>query len=216
MIYDYGYTNLIMSRVKRVHTRRVEKMNNKQSKGQQIGYIRVSSVGQNTERQLDGITFDRTFTDKCSGSNTERPQLQAMLKHVREGDTIHVHSIDRLARSLRDLGQIVDELQEKGVGIIFHKSNLTFVGNPSEVDKLLLNMLGAVAEFERGMIRERQAEGIEKAKAKGKYQGRRADTDKHERISQLKAEGKSLREIAKTVGCSLSTVQRALKGSTSP
>lgn len=189
-------------------------MNNNQSKGQQIGYIRVSSVGQNTERQLDGITIDELFEDKCSGASTDRPELQAMLKHVRKGDTIHVHSIDRLARSLRDLGQIIDDLQEKGVGIIFHKNNLTFSGNPSPTDKLLLNMLGAVAEFEREMIRERQAEGIEKAKANGKYQGRRADINKHERISQLKAEGQSLREIAKTVGCSLSTVQRALKSNT--
>lgn len=188
-------------------------MNNTQSKGQQIGYRRVSSVGQNTERQLDGLTFDRTFEDKCSGSTTNRPQLQAMLKHVREGDTIHVHSIDRLARSLRDLGQIIDDLQERGVGIKFHKNNLSFSGSPSPTDKLLLNMLGAVAEFERELIRERQAEGIEKAKADGKYQGRKADTDKHKTIRQLKAEGKSLRGIAKTVGCSLSTVQRALKDS---
>ena len=189
-------------------------MNNKHSKGQNVGYIRVSSAGQNTERQLDGMTFDELFIDKCSGSSTDRPQLQAMLKHVREGDTIHVHSIDRLARSLRDLGQIVDDLQDKGVGITFHKNDMSFSGKPSKTDKLLLNLLGAIAEFERELIRERQAEGIEKAKAKGKYQGRRADINKHERISQLKAEGKSLREIAKTVGCSLSTVQRALKGDT--
>lgn len=181
------------------------------SKGQEVGYIRVSSVGQNTERQLDGIELDRVFEDKCSGSNTDRPQLQAMLKHVREGDTIHVHSIDRLARSLRDLGQIIDDLQYQGVSIHFHKNNLKFSGKPSPSEKLMLNMLGAFAEFEREIIRERQAEGIAKAKAKGKYQGRKPDTDRQERIRELKAEGKSFRKIAEIVGCSLSSVQRALK-----
>lgn len=183
------------------------------SKGQHVGYIRVSSVGQNTDRQLDniGIELDRVFVDKCSGSNTDRPQLQALRVHVREGDTVHVHSIDRLARSLKDLGQIIDEFQREGVSIHFHKNNLKFSGKPSPSEKLMLNMLGAFAEFEREIIRERQAEGIAKAKAKGKYQGRKPDTDRQERIRELKAEGKSFRKIAEIVGCSLSSVQRALK-----
>lgn len=181
------------------------------AKGQDVGYIRVSTIDQNIDRQLTDIELDRVFIDKCSGSTTDRPELKAMLKHVREGDTIHVHSIDRLARSLRDLGNIVDELQSQGVSIHFHKNNLKFSGEPSPSDKLLLNMLGAVAEFEREIIKERQAEGIAKAKAKGKYKGRKPDIDKHERIRILRhEEGMSLRKIAEAVGCSLSSVQRAL------
>lgn len=181
-----------------------------ESKGKQIGYIRVSAAYQNTERQLSGMKLDRMFEDKCSGSTTERPQLQAMLDYVREGDVIHVHSIDRFARSMRDLQNMVTDLQAKGVGLVFKKENLTFGANPSPMDKLLFNMLGAFAEFEREMIRERQAEGIAKAKEKGVYQGRKPDTDKHERIKKLRAEGVSLRKIAEKVGCSLSSVQRAL------
>ncbi|WP_257287647.1 recombinase family protein [Endozoicomonas sp. SESOKO2] len=179
--------------------------------GANVGYIRVSSADQNTDRQLADLKLDRVFIDKCSGSTTDRPELKEMLRYVREGDTIHVHSIDRLARSLRDLGQIVDDLQNQGVGIHFHKNNLKFSSHSSPSDKLLLNMLGAVAEFEREIIRERQAEGIAKAKAKGVYKGRKPNIDKHERIRMLRhEEGMSLRKIAEAVGCSLSSVQRAL------
>lgn len=189
-------------------------MDKEQGKGEQIGYIRVSTVEQNTERQLDGLELDRIYTDKCSGSNTNRPQLLAMIDYAREGDTIHVHSIDRLARSTKDLEQLVHDLQEKGVSLKFHNPTLTFSGKPDPAEQLLFTMLGAVAQFERAIIKERQAEGIAKAKAKGKYQGRRADKDKHERLRQLRAEGKSLNEIATMTECSLSTVKRAVKGIT--
>ena len=138
-----------------------------------VGYCRVSSLDQNTERQLDGIKLDKVFTDKASGKDTNRPQLQAALEYLRDGDLFMVHSMDRLARSLDDLRRIVKELTEKGVQVQFVKEGLTFTGDDKPMSNLLLSMLGAVAEFERSMIRERQREGIELAKKKGVYKGRK-------------------------------------------
>lgn len=141
-------------------------------KGKTIGYVRVSSADQNTERQLDGIELDRVFEDRCSGKDTKRPELQAMLGYVRDGDTLYVHSMDRLARNTVDLLQLVERLTQDGVTVTFTKQNLTFTGEPSPMNMLLLTMLGAMAQFERALIRERQAEGIRIAKAKGVYKGR--------------------------------------------
>ncbi|MFC0170230.1 recombinase family protein [Pseudoduganella danionis] len=138
-----------------------------------VGYVRVSSVDQNLARQLEGMKLDRVFEDKVSGKDTKRPALQEMLLYVREGDTLHVHSIDRLARNLVDLRKLVETLNSKGVIVTFHKEALTFSpdqSNPMSV--LMLNMMGAFAEFERSMIRERQREGIAAAKAQGKTTGR--------------------------------------------
>ncbi|GAA5441664.1 recombinase family protein [Deinococcus caeni] len=143
------------------------------SKGKRIGYIRISSTDQNTARQLDGIEVDKTFTDKISGKNTDRPQLNALLDYVREGDTVLVHSMDRLARNLDDLRQLVQSLTAKGVNVQFTKENLTFTGEDSPMATLLLSVMGAFAEFERAIIRERQREGIEAAKKKGVYKGRK-------------------------------------------
>jgi len=141
-------------------------------KGQRIGCVRVSSVDQNTDRQLDGIELDRVFADKASGKNAgDRPQLQELLGYAREGDTIIVHSIDRLARNLDDLRRLVNDLTSRGVRIQFVKETLTFSGDDSPMSRLLLSMMGAFAEFERAIIRERQREGIEKAKKKGVYKG---------------------------------------------
>jgi len=139
----------------------------------QVGYIRVSSVEQNTDRQLADVQLDETFTDKLSGKDTQRPQLQACLKHLRKGDTLHVHSIDRLARNLTDLMDIVKELTERGVTIKFHKEGLVFTGdnNNNPMQDLQLHMMGAFAQFERSLIRERQREGIAAAKAAGKQVG---------------------------------------------
>ena len=138
-----------------------------------VGYCRVSSLDQNIERQLDGIQLDKVFTDKASGKDTNRPQLQAALEYLRDGDLFMVHSMDRLARSLDDLRQIVRGLTEKGVQVQFVKEGLTFTGEDKPMSNLLLSMLGAVAEFERSMIRERQREGIELAKKRGVYKGRK-------------------------------------------
>jgi DNA invertase Pin-like site-specific DNA recombinase len=138
-----------------------------------VGYRRVSSLDQNSERQLEGVNLDKVFTDKASGKDTKRPQLQAALEYLREGDLFVIHSMDRLARNLDDLRRIVFDLTKKGVHVQFVKENLTFTGEDSPMANLLLSLLGAVAEFERSMIRERQREGIELAKKKGVYKGRK-------------------------------------------
>ena len=135
-----------------------------------IGYIRVSTVEQNTDRQLDGLQFDKTFTEKCSGGSTNRPALEAMLEFVREGDTVIVHSIDRLARNSVDLLRLVSDFKTLGVSVVFHRENLTFsAGHQDPMNELMLSMIGAFAQFERSVLKERQAEGIEKAKKKGVY-----------------------------------------------
>src|ERR1019366_1831007 len=135
-----------------------------------VGYRRVSSVDQSTERQLEGIQLDKVFTDKASGKDTNRPQLQAALEYLREGDLLLAHSMDRLARSLDGLRKIVLDLTSRGVHVQFVKENLTFTGEDAPMSTLLLALLGAVAEFERSMIRERQREGIALAKKAGLYQ----------------------------------------------
>lgn len=142
-------------------------------KGQEVGYIRVSSMLQNTARQLDGVPLDKVFEDRASGKDTKRPQLDACLTHLREGDSLHVHSMDRLARSVDDLRRLVKGLTARGVVVRFHKEGLTFTGEDSPMANLLLSMLGAVAEFERALILERQREGIAIAKAEGAYKGRK-------------------------------------------
>ena len=174
----------------------------------QVGYVRVSSVDQNTDRQLDGIALDKMFVDKVSGATTDRPQLLAMLDYVREGDCIVVHSIDRLARSLGDLLSLVESLTAKGVAIRFHKEQLHFTGDDNPTQHLMLSMMGAVAQFERSMIKERQREGI--AKAKGVYKGRVKTVD-DEAIRAEIAAGSSFRKTAEKLNVSLSTVQRAMR-----
>src|SRR5262245_7917433 len=142
-------------------------------KTQRVGYVRVSSVDQNEARQLDGIALDKTFTDKCSGKDTNRPALQQALGYLRDGDKLLVHSMDRLGRNTEDLLRIVRELTERGVTVEFVQNRLTFNGSADKMAKLMLTMLAAVAEFERGLAKERQREGIALAKAKGKYKGRK-------------------------------------------
>src|SRR3954447_9398345 len=137
--------------------------------GQRIGYIRVSTLDQQTERQLEGLVLDQTFTDKASGKDTNRPQLEQMLRFARRGDTVVVHSMDRLARNLDDLRRIVHTLTGKGVRIAFVKEQLTFTGEDSPMASLLLSVMGAFAEFERALIHERQREGIALAKQRGAY-----------------------------------------------
>lgn len=176
-----------------------------------VAYIRVSSEDQNTDRQLDGIVVDRTFTDKVSGATTNRPALSEMLDYVRDGDTIHVHSIDRLARSLADLLTLVTDLRKAGVCVHFHKEQLLFTSEVNPTQELMLSMMGAVAEFERAIIKERQREGIAKAKAKGVYRGRVKKVDDQAIRDAMGQEGASFRKVAADLGVSLSTVQRAMK-----
>jgi DNA invertase Pin-like site-specific DNA recombinase len=177
-----------------------------------VGYIRVSTVDQNTDRQLDGIEREKTFTDKVSGATTKRPQLQACLEYLREGDTLHVHSIDRLARNLEDLQATVRVLTGRGVAVRFHKEGLTFSGQDDPMARLMFQMMGAFAEFERALIRERQREGIAKAKAEGKHLGReRKLSAKLEAEIKAKAEaGAEKKALAAEYGISRQTLYRAL------
>lgn len=181
--------------------------------GQKIGYIRVSSTDQNTERQLDGLAMDRVFTDKVSGKSTDRPQLQEMLRFVREGDHLYVHSMDRLARNLVDLRQMVQELTGRGVKVTFAKEGLVFNGEDAAMSVLLLSVMGAVAEFERSLLRERQAEGIRIAKTKGVYKGRKASLTKFqmEDIQQRIAAGVPKAKVAREFKCSRETLYKYLR-----
>lgn len=141
--------------------------------GQRVGYVRVSTTDQSNARQLDGITLDRVFADAASGATADRPKLQALLTYVREGDTVYVHSLDRLGRSLRDVQEIIETLTARGVRVEVTTQGLVFTGDDSPMTTLLLQMLAAVSEFELAQIRERQAQGIAKARAAGRYTGRK-------------------------------------------
>jgi DNA invertase Pin-like site-specific DNA recombinase len=176
-----------------------------------VAYIRVSSADQNVDRQLDGLTFTKTFTDKVSGATTDRPQLQAMIEFTREGDCIHVHSIDRLARSLEDLLKLVKDFTAKGIAVKFHKEALHFTGEHNPMQDLMLSMIGAVAQFERSMIKERQREGIAKAKAKGVYKGRTKAVSNDDIQKAITVDKLSYRDAAKALGVSVSSIQRAMK-----
>lgn len=180
----------------------------KATHGKTVGYIRVSSIGQNDARQLDGIALDKTFTDKASGKDTQRPQLQAMLDYVREGDHVYVHSMDRLARSLSDLEGIVKGLTGRGVAVTFTTQAMTFTGEDSPMNTLMLQLLGAVGQFERSLILERQREGIAIAKAKGVYKGRKPSLDdaRKAELRTLVAQGMPKAQIAAKLGISRTTL----------
>jgi DNA invertase Pin-like site-specific DNA recombinase len=186
------------------------------SKHQTVAYIRVSSVQQNTDRQLVDVERDKDFIEKVSAKSTERPQLKAMLEHVREGDTVVVHSMDRLARNTKDLLEIVETLKANGVSIKFIKENLAFkAGTDNSMSNLLLTMLGAVAQFERELMLERQREGIEVAKQKGLYKGRKSSIDR-ENIMEDITNGLSVRKTALKHKIANSSVSRIVKESKQP
>jgi DNA invertase Pin-like site-specific DNA recombinase len=182
--------------------------------GKRIGYIRVSTLEQNTSRQLEGIQIDIPYVDHASGKDANRPQLQAMLKNLRDGDHVIVHSMDRLSRNLIDLRCIVEEITDKGAAVQFMKENMQFCGNSEDsMNRLLLNMLGSFAEFERSLLRERQMEGIAIAKAKGVYTGRKL-TLAPIQIADLKlkdSQGIPKSKIARFFGISRQTVYHYLK-----
>jgi DNA invertase Pin-like site-specific DNA recombinase len=182
-------------------------------KGQDVGYIRVSSISQNTERQLADVQLDSIFTDKASGKNTDRPELARCLGHLREGDTLHVHSIDRLARNLKDLQSIVETLTKKGVSVNFHKENLIFEASTTNpMQTLMFQMLGAFAEFERKLIRERQKEGIEMARAQGKKLGApmKLTAAQSEEIKARALAGEDRSKIAREFGISRPTLYKII------
>lgn len=176
-----------------------------------VGYLRVSSIDQNEERQLDGVGLDKSFVDKASGGSTKRPALEELQEYVRHGDTIHVHSIDRLARDLNDLLGLIKDFTERGVGVKFHKENLSFTGDENPFQTLQLQVIGAVAQFERSIIKERQREGIEKAKGRGVYRGRKPSIAV-DKVKELKEQGVGPAAIAKQLGIARSSVYRLLEG----
>jgi len=178
-----------------------------------IGYIRVSSCDQNISRQLEGVALDRVFVDKASGKDTLRPELENLKQFARDGDTVVVHSMDRLARNLDDLRQIVRALVSKGAKVQFAKESLTFSGDDSPLANLLLSVMGAFAEFERSLIRERQMEGIALAKQRGAYHGRKrtlSGADVSELLSRVAA-GEKKAQIARDFNISRETLYKYLR-----
>lgn len=176
-----------------------------------IGYIRVSSEGQNVDRQLEGVNLDRKFTDKLSGATKDRPQLQACLSYIRSGDTLHIHSIDRLARSLRDLQEIVDTLVSRNITVQFHSERLTFTNEDNPVSTMMLQMLGMIAQFERTLTRKRQREGIDIAKSKGKHLGRpKLDPTLRDQAISLSIQGLNITQIAKAMKLSRPSISKLL------
>lgn len=181
--------------------------------GKNVGYVRVSTGGQNVGRQLAGVELDKVFTDRCSGGSAERPALVEMLDWIRENDVVHVHSMDRLARNVSDLRKLVAGINREGASVRFHKEGLEFSGEDSPMTELLLNLLGAVAQFERSLIRERQREGIEAAKKRGAYKGRKKALCSAS-ISDLKARraaGEGVASLARKFGVSRQTVYSYLR-----
>ena len=177
-------------------------------KGQTVGYVRVSTADQNTERQLDGLQLDKVFTDHASGKDTNRPQFQAMRAHVREGDELVVHWMDRLARSTVDMLNTVEELTSKGVRVRFLKEGLTFGDTNNPCNELMLTIMAAVAQFERALLLERQREGIAVAKTKGVYKGRvpSLTEDQAADVDFRMADGGSASELAREFRVSRATV----------
>lgn len=175
-----------------------------------VGYRRVSSASQSLDRQ-ELVGCDKVFEEKLSGAKRDRPELNRLLDYIRDGDEVRVHSIDRLARDLRDLQSIIEQINDKGATITFLKEQLTF--KPSaEADsfaKLQLHLIGAFAEFERSIIRERQREGIARAKERGVYAGRKASIDATQ-VKQMHEEGLGATAIAKALGIGRASVYRLL------
>lgn len=180
-----------------------------------IGYARVSSAGQDLSIQLDALKAngcERVFAEKRSGRSAEdRTALREAIDFARDGDAILVTRLDRLARSMRDLHNLLDEMTAKGVG--FRCLNQAEVDTTTSAGKLTLSVLGAVAQFETDLRAERQREGIRRAQAEGRYRGRSQSVD-HDQIRRLRAQGIGPTEIGKLLGCGRTTIHRALKAGT--
>ena len=190
--------------------------------GQRIGYIRVSSLDQNPARQreqLQELSLDRIYEDHASGKNTsERPELKAMLEYIRSGDELYVTSMDRLARNLEDLLRIVRQLNDKGVAVHFLKEHQSITADGAgSMSRLILGVMGAVAEFERELIRERQREGIALAKERGAYKGRKpTDKAKIEQALALIQDGIPKSKAACKVGIARATLYKYIKAMKTP
>lgn len=175
-----------------------------------VGYARVSTTGQSLDTQLEALSgCEKIFREKISGAKDDRPELQAMLEFVREGDTVQVTKLDRLARNTRHLLEISEYLQGKGVAL-----NILNIGinTATPTGKLMLTMIGAIATFEREMMLERQAEGIALAKLKGKYKGRKATAQgKSQEVIELLEQGLSKPEISRKLGIGITSIYRVIK-----
>jgi len=178
-----------------------------------FGYARISSKNQSLQRQLTVLEpiCDKIITETVSGKSTsERPELLNLLSHLREGDTLVAHSIDRLARNTRDLLEMIDNLVARGITVQFLANSMSFDNSPQS--RLILTMMGAVAEFERGMIASRRNEGIALAKEARKYKGKQKNQELHKKIiDMLQAEKNTPDEIAKLCDCGRATVFRVKK-----
>ena len=183
--------------------------------GQRVGYKRVSTFEQRTDRQLEGMELDKVFEDKCSGKDLKRPGWEAAEKYLRRGDVLLVHSMDRLSRSLGDPLETVERLVAKGVEVRFVHENLVFEAGAdvNPMGKLLLSLLGAVAEFERSLILERQREGVALAKQRGVYKGRKPALrdDQAELVRQRVGAGEKVARVARDLGVCRATVYAYLK-----
>jgi DNA invertase Pin-like site-specific DNA recombinase len=183
--------------------------------GQRSGYVRVSTLDQNEKRQLEGQVLDRVFTDKASGRDTARPELTELLRFACDcdGDTGVVHSMDRLTRNLDDLRSLVRALSRKGVRVEFVKENLLFTREDSPMANLMLSVMGAFAEFERSLIRERQKEGIALAKQRGAYKGRKKTLTPEwaDEFVQRASSGVPKAVLARDYGISRETVYQYLR-----
>lgn len=176
--------------------------------GMTIAYRRASTTDQSTARQLPDIAFDREFEDLCSGGTRNRPGLQACLDFIRDGDTLVVHSMDRLARNLPDMLTLVGDLTNRGVSIKFFKEGLTFTGEKNPMQDLQLAVMGAVAQFELAMIHERQKEGVAAARRAGIHCGRPSNLDSIQTSAILERAlaGEDKSKLAKEYGVSRGTI----------
>jgi len=180
-----------------------------------FNYIRVSTIDQNTDRQLLNVACDRVYEEKISGKDTNRPELQAMLSNIRVGDVVNVHEMSRLARNARDLLNLVETITSKGATIVFHKENLMFKGDEKQdpYQKMMMTVLAAVAELERSILLSRQKEGIAIAKSKGKYKGgkNKLSDEQVAELNKLHKQGLPIARIAKQFKITRPTVYSYLK-----
>jgi DNA invertase Pin-like site-specific DNA recombinase len=186
-----------------------------------IGYIRVSSTKQNTARQrraLKEAGCEKFYEEKISGINIERPELQRMMSDLQQGDTVIVHEISRLSRSVKDLLNIVDDIKMKGASLKSLNEGWLDTTNENPMNEFLLNIFGSLAQLERGMTLQRQKEGIEIAKSQGKYRGRKIEvriggkkSEKALQALEWYKEGRSVRYICKTLSIGTGTLYKLLE-----
>lgn len=180
-----------------------------------VGYRRVSSRDQHLDRQLSGINLDKMFDEKCSAKTVNRPVWQTCLNYLREGDELHIHSLDRVCRSgAGDAVKIVESLTAQGITVEFHKEGMRFNGVMTATQKGVLAIIASIAQMERELIAERRDEGIVKAREKGKKFGRPRAEASAEEIIALREQGLSMDAIAKRLAVGRATLYRIINSTT--